>query len=116
VIFEKTLPFPRLAEEIQRSRLCVLPSLTEITPNFALECLKLEKPIILTKETGYYRKLKNELVFINPKDPKDVVEKIIFLLDDRNYMDYLERIKNISFNWNWGSVANKHLAIFKEMI
>jgi|GEM_PF-552228 len=39
-------------EIIAGAKLCVLPSLSEVSPNFALECISLARPILLTKENG----------------------------------------------------------------
>ena len=108
VFFESSLPQSELFEEIRRAYLCLLPSLTEITPNFALECLKLQKPILLTKETGYYEALKDNLIFIDPRNELDLEEKIIYLLDERNYFDYIEKIKRIPTQRSWEDVVKEY--------
>lgn len=99
---------PSLLKEIQQSYLCILPSLTEITPNFALECIKLQKPILLTKEVSYYRTFKDKLIFIDPKNEKDLEKKIIHLLDKDNYSNYIERIKKINTNRSWEDVIEEY--------
>ncbi|MFQ6049619.1 MAG: glycosyltransferase family 4 protein [Candidatus Paceibacterales bacterium] len=116
VIIEKPLSHSELLKEIQKSCLGILLSLTEISPNFALECIKLAKPILLTKETGIFEDFKDYLIFINPQDKKNIKEKIIYLLDEKNYQDYIERIKKISTNYSWNNVIKKHLSLFKEFV
>lgn len=116
VIIENPIPHQDLLKEIQKSYLCVLPSLTEVSPNFALECIKLQKPILLTKETEYYEVFKNLLIFINPKDEIDIEEKIIYLLDEKNYQNYIEKTKSIPTFYSWEDVIEKHVALFKELI
>ena len=108
IILNPPLSQQDLLAEIKRSYLCVLPSLTEITPNFALECLKLQKPILLTKETGYFEVFKNDLVFIDPENENDLVEKMIYLLDENNYLGYIEKIKKISTQRSWDDVVKEH--------
>ncbi len=98
----------KLFSEIKRSYLCILPSLTEITPNFALECLKLQKPILLTKETEYYEVLKDDLIFIDPQNEIDLEEKMIYLLDGGNYASYIEKIKKIPTQRSWEDVVQEH--------
>jgi glycosyltransferase involved in cell wall biosynthesis len=115
VILGNSLPSSELMKEILKSRFCVLPSFTELTPNFALECLKLKKPILLTKETSYYYKFRNVLVFIDPYSKDDIKRKIIYLLDEKNYSDYLDKIDSISFQWSWDSVGDRHIELFKEI-
>ncbi len=115
VIIEKPVSHRNLLNEIQKSYLCVLPSLTEISPNFALECLALRKPILLTKETGYYERFKENLIFLNPQNKKDMEEKILYLLDAENYQNYLGKIKKINITRDWRGVVAEHLAVFRNL-
>ncbi len=108
VVFQPSVSHQDLLEEIQRSYLCVLPSLTEITPNFALECLKLQKPILLTKESEYYETLKDDLIFIDPQNETDLEDKIVYLLDEKNYLNYVEKIKRIPTQRSWEDVVKEH--------
>lgn len=108
VVFSPAVSHRDLLEEIQQSYLCVLPSLTEITPNFALECLKLQKPILLTKETGYFEIFKDDLIFIDPKNEIDLAEKITYLLDEAHYSNYIEKIKAIATQRSWDDVVKEH--------
>ncbi|MFH1820677.1 MAG: glycosyltransferase family 4 protein [Candidatus Nealsonbacteria bacterium] len=114
VIISQTLSHEELLQEIQRCYLCILPSLTEITPNFALECIKLKKPILLTQETGLYEIFKDDLIFLDPKDEEDTEKKITRLLDIKNYQDYVEKINNIPTSYSWEDVIEKHISLFKK--
>ncbi|MDD5294457.1 MAG: GtrA family protein, partial [Patescibacteria group bacterium] len=81
VNFKKKLAWPELAKEILGSFLVLVPSITEISPNLVLECLKLGQPVLVTKECGFYGKYKEELIFIDPFSENDIKEKIIYLLN-----------------------------------
>ena len=113
VIIGKPLPHSELLKEIQKSRFCVLPSLSEITPNFALECIKLGKPILLTRETGLYEIFKEDLTFINPYDVNDIKNKIEFFLDDGNLEIYTQKISRIDKSRNWKDAIEEHAEILK---
>ena len=115
VVIKESLPHQELLKEIQKSYLCVLPSLTEISPNFALECIKLKKPILLTKETGIYEDFKDYLIFIDPRNQRELEEKISYLLDEKNYQLYLNKIKTISITQTWDKVVDKHIELFKRL-
>jgi len=115
IIIKDSLPHSELLKEIQKSYLCILPSLTEILPNFALECMKLRKPLLLTKETGIYDRFKNHLIFIDPQRPEDIEEKILHLLDEENYRNYIKKIEAIDISWNWQSIIKEHLTIFQNL-
>ncbi len=112
IIFSPPVSYQDLLKEIQKSYLCVLPSLTEISPNFALECLKLQKPILLTRETGYYEIFKENIIFIDPKDENDLSQKLLFLLDEKNYRDYLDKIRDIPVSCSWPEVVEKYIKLF----
>ena len=116
VIFQKPISHQELLKEIQNSYLSILPSLTEISPNFALECIKLQKPILLTKETGIYENFKDYLIFIDPRNKEDIGEKIFHLLDKKNYQNYIEKIKNIPTHYSWQDVVKQHISLLKELI
>ncbi|MCX6789764.1 MAG: glycosyltransferase family 4 protein [Candidatus Gribaldobacteria bacterium] len=62
--FIGVLSASELAKEITQAWLCVLPSLSEVSPNFALECLSLKKPLILTKYNGLAENIKNKLILM----------------------------------------------------
>jgi glycosyltransferase involved in cell wall biosynthesis len=106
----------QLLKEIQASYLSVLPSLTEVSPNFALECIKLRKPILLTKETGIYEDFKDYLIFVDPQNPKDLEQKLIYLLDEKNYKNYLAKIKTIPASWSWNDIIEEHISLFKTLL
>ena len=94
----------------------ILPSITDVSPNLALECLSLKKPIILTKETGLSADLTKELITVDPLSADDIREKMEFLLEPKNLADYENRLKNLSFKkWDWSEVALAHLHIFKDI-
>lgn len=114
IIIKDSLPHLELLKEIQKNYLCILPSLTEISPNFALECIKLRKPLLLTKETGIYDRFKNHLIFIDPQRSEDIEQKILYLLDEENYRNYIKIIKTIDVSWNWQNIIEEHLTIFKN--
>jgi len=116
VFFERSLPQSQLFEEIRKSYFCILPSLSEITPNFALECIAMGKPILLTRETGYYERFKDKLLFIDPKDVEDISGKIIHLCEEENYERYKNVIEELPLSFSWYDVAKEHQILFKELI
>lgn len=113
IIFEGPVSHDDLLEEIKKSRFCILPSLSEITPNFALECIKLEKPVLLTKETGFYDIFKDNLIFINPFDVEDIKNKIEFLLDDNNLQSCIKKISRIDKSRGWKTVIDENIKILE---
>ncbi|XOB41349.1 MAG: glycosyltransferase family 4 protein [Candidatus Nealsonbacteria bacterium] len=115
IVIEKSIPYSELLKEIVKSYVCILPSFTDISPNFILECIKLKKPVLLTKETEYYQEFKNSLIFLDPKDEKDIEEKITYLLDDINYQNYSVKIQNIPTTYSWNDIVEKHILLFQKI-
>jgi len=97
-------------------RFFVLPSLTEISPNLALECVGLAKPVVLTKENGLDGEITKHLLTIDPLSEEDIKKKIEYLLNDDNLSAYASRLKELNFLWReWSLVASEHLDIFKKI-
>ncbi len=116
ISFKKGLSHSHLLTVIGRAWLVALPSLSEVSPNLALEAIKIGKPILLTKETGFYQRFKNDLIFINPLSESDLANKIITLLDGNQYNLYQKRILSIDKNFSWPEAADQHIKLFKKIL
>lgn len=98
-----------ILQEIQGARFCVLPSLTEMSPNFALECIGARKPIILTKENGIAPPLESRgIVLINPKDESDILKALEQMLDQNWYDDALKSMEDARVHTSWDEVVARH--------
>lgn len=111
----ENLPYEDLIKKIQESYAIILPSLSEIGPNFILEAISANKPFIMTKETGLYEKLKNIGVFVDPLNKEDIKNKILFLADERNYNLYKEKIAGFNFIHSWEEIADEFLEVYKKL-
>ncbi|MDO8555224.1 MAG: glycosyltransferase family 4 protein [bacterium] len=104
-----------LLKKIQSCYAVILPSISDISPNFILAAIRCGKPAILTKETGLYEKLQDVAVFIDPFSREDIKKKILFLADDKNYEEYKKRVDNFNFQHSWQEIANEFLEIVKKI-
>lgn len=104
-----------LMERIRRCYAVILPSLSEVSPNFILDAIRADKPFILTKETGFQDKLGRAGIFIDPLNKEDIKNKILFLSDDNVYNEYKRKIANFKFNHSWKKIADEFLAIYKNI-
>jgi glycosyltransferase involved in cell wall biosynthesis len=104
-----------LMEKIRSCYAVILPSLSDVSPNFILDAIRADKPFISTKETGFYDKLKDIGVFIDPLDPKDIMDKILFLADDKNYNRHKNKIADFKFTHSWRQIAGELLDIYKNL-
>jgi len=106
-----------LMEIIAGCKFFVLPSISEISPNLALECLSINKPIIITKETGLKKELLDNLITVNPLSEEDIKEKIEYLLVSNNLNNYEKIINGMKIqDIRWNDIAYWHLNIFKKYL
>jgi glycosyltransferase involved in cell wall biosynthesis len=109
------MPYEKLLEEMKKSYAVILPSLSEVSPNFILDAISCHKPFIMTKESGYYETLKSIGLFINPLDGEDIKNKILFLADDKNYLEYKNKIINFNYKHTWADIAGEFINIYKNL-
>jgi len=111
----QNMSYGKLLDEIKKSYAVILPSLSEVSPNFILDAISCHKPFIMTKESGYYEKLKFVGLFIDPQDEEDIKNKILFLADDKNYLEYKNKVINFSFKHTWNEIAAEFINIYKNL-
>lgn len=109
------ISWTELMKKIQNCYAVILPSLSDISPNFIIDAISLNKPFILTKETGLYEKLKDIGIFVNPPDKEDIKNKILFLAEEKNYNEYKNRIADFNFTHSWQEIADEFIGIYKKL-
>jgi glycosyltransferase involved in cell wall biosynthesis len=105
-----------LLDRISKCRFIIIPSVTEISPNLALECLSMGKPLLLTKEVGIEQAVLNKVITFDPFSEDDIKSKFTLLLNDDDLFAYkkdLEAHRVLSRDWQ--AVAEEHLEIFKRL-
>lgn len=111
---DATKPFEKFMDKVAHCYAVILVSLGDISPNLILDAIRHNKPFILTKETGFYDKLKDIGLFVDPENVDDIAGKILFLTDKKNYEQYCKKIESFNFTHTWGQVAEEFLAIYKK--
>jgi len=109
------LTHEQLLEKMRSCYAVILPSLSDIGPNFILDAMALNRPFILTEATGFYDDLKDVGMFINPKKEDDITEKILMMSQDDVYKKYKERVRSFNKINSWADVANDFLSIYKKI-
>lgn len=101
-----------LKERINSSYFCILPSLSEVSPNFALHCLSLNKPVILTEETGLKEQFPG-LMYADPKKEDSFFTATLRLLDKNVYDNYQKFISDIHYQKTWQDLAGEYLKLLQ---
>ena len=104
----KQAPYEEFLEKIRGSYAVILVSLGDISPNMILDAIRLGKPFILTRETGLYDKLKDIGIFVNPLEENDIIEKILWLAEEKNYAIAEKKIQNFNFMHSWEEIAHEY--------
>lgn len=104
-----------LAQKIKNSYAIILPSLSEISPNFILEAIKYNKPFIVTRENGLMNRIEELGIFIDPLDEEDIKSKILYLAEENNYKLAREKNKNFNFTHSWQEIAKEFICLFQKI-
>jgi glycosyltransferase involved in cell wall biosynthesis len=94
ISIEPKIGQPLLFDRLSKSYLLVLPSLSEMNPNIALEALGRRKPVLLTKENGLSGDIRKYFKLIDPTSIKEIKESIEYFLNQENYDEYVGSINN----------------------
>ena len=113
--FKKNLSYEKLLEKIKNSYALILVSLSEVSPNFILDGIRFGKPFILTKETGFYDKLKDVGIFVDPLNVQEIKEKILFLAKEENYKIYQKKIAEFNFVHTFEDIAKEIIEIVEKI-
>lgn len=92
----------------------VLPSLTEISPNAALEARAAGLPVLLTEETGFSRALSDGTVLRRLATPAEVTVALRDVKD--NYEQLAERAAGKPPARGWDTVCEEHLTLFRSLL
>ncbi len=109
------LSYNDLLEEIKKSYAVILPSISDVYPNFILDAVSLGKPFIMTRETGQLDRFGDIGIFVDPLDKESIKQKILFLLDNNNYEEYKNRVAQFDYSHSWEQIAEEFLDIYHNI-
>jgi len=89
--------------------LLVLPSLTEISPNAALEARSNGLPVLLTEETGLSESLKRDMIVKPLRTPEQIATAVHEISDSYPMSTSAPEARP------WSIVAQKHLDLFRSL-
>lgn len=93
--------------------LLVLPSVTEISPNVALEARVVGLPVLLTRETGLSEKLSSGMLLRDLSTPDAIIQTVIDV--QRNYAAIAHSAAAAIPKRSWRDVAEEHLTLFHAL-
>ena len=111
------IPNDLLPTYYAKADVVVLPSRYDLFGMVAIEALACGRPVIVSKYAGVSKLIKDSFGLIaDPKNPKDLAEKINYLLKNRELALKMgqEGRKYILKNFTWKKLAEKLLDIYKR--
>ena len=106
-------------ELLERMKSCyavILPSLTEISPNYILDALRFKKPFIMDKYSGFAEWLAPYGALVDPLDERDITRAIDELATEEGYARACKRAGQFSFVRTYAQVADDFLALIKASL
>jgi len=107
--------YDSFVEKIHRAYAVILVSLGDISPNMIFDAVKVGTPFILTKETGIAGRVGDLAVFADPKDKKDIVEKIVWMADPHNRTMQAAKVRQFSFVHTWENIGSEIIAVLNKV-
>ncbi len=92
-----------------------IPSLSEVSPNTALDAIRFGKPIILTKECGYAERFGAAAVLVDPLSEVSIRSAIELLSSSVAYAEAARAAEAISCTRNFEEVALEIRGIIKDI-
>lgn len=100
-----------LVEKIKTAYVLLLPSLTDISPNFILEGVSYGKPFVMTSETGVRERLHGLGIFIDPQNKTELVHAILDMTDPEIYEQYRKRIREFPIVRTYADIADEFIGL-----
>jgi glycosyltransferase involved in cell wall biosynthesis len=109
----KNIPREELAIRMRTARALVVPSLSEVSPNMAMEALAMGLPVILTSDCGTKDRFGDAVTWVDPKDPRGIADTLCSFMDEKVYADAQRRARAFAFTRTYGDVAPEYLDLIK---
>lgn len=107
--------YDSFVEKIRRSYAVILVSLGDISPNMILDAVKCGTPFIVTTENGITHRIKDAALFVDPKNRKDIVDRIVWLADPKNRALQAEKVRQLAFTHSWKEIAEEIVGVWESL-
>ncbi len=113
---EGQVPQHVLFERIRAGYCLILPSLTDISPNYILDGLRAGKPFVMTKYSEYAETYSDCGLFVDPLDVNDIAEKVAQMCDEKTYAEFVRKIAERPLTRSYSELADDFIALAKTVI
>jgi hypothetical protein len=100
-------------DKIAHSYAVIMATLGDVSPNIILDAIRADKPFILTRETGFYDKLKDVALWVDPESSDDISTKIAMLCDPVIYETYQRKVAQFMFTHSWEEISSEIIRMYR---
>ena len=108
-------PYKEFMDKLAHAYAVILVSLGDISPNLILDAIRYNKPFIITEENGLMDRIRDIAIIVNPKNPSDIKNKVLWLYEKDNYDNQVKKIKNFNFLHTWKEITDEIIDIWKTI-
>lgn len=112
---EGQVPHDELIARMSSCYAVILPSVSEISPNYILDALRCVKPFILTKECGYAEKLGPYGRLVDPLDEYDIAQAFEELATTEGYAKACEKVVQFNEVRPYAAVADDFISLLESL-
>ncbi|MBP9701592.1 MAG: glycosyltransferase family 4 protein [Candidatus Pacebacteria bacterium] len=108
-VVTKQMTYEEMMRAMSDCYAVILVSLGDVSPNMILDAIARNKPFILTKENGLTERIKDCAIFVDPKNPIEIEEKVNWLIN--NYDAQKKKVEAFTFTHSWEEIAQEFLKL-----
>jgi len=110
VLDTREVPHSEQLNRLAASYAVIIPSISEVGSNLAIEAVSVGRPFIMTEDTGTKERLAGCGLFVDTRSEKAMAEKIESLLDPAVSTRLHQEISAFSFTRSWEDIAKEIIA------
>ncbi|RJQ34709.1 glycosyltransferase family 1 protein [Candidatus Parcubacteria bacterium] len=114
IIEEGILPKAELLSRMRSCYAVILPSVTEVSPNYILDALRFRKPFIMDKYSGLAPWLAPYGILVDPLDEDDIANALARLAESEGYEEAKKKAAAFSFTQTYDDVAKDFLGLIER--
>ena len=106
--------YDSFVEKIRHAYAVILVSIGDISPNMIYDAIGTGTPFIVTREMGITNRIKDAVVFVDPLNKKDIVDKIVWMADPKNRAMQAKKVQAINFVHTWEQIGNEIIVAWNK--
>ncbi len=110
VLDTERLPHAQQLERLSKAYAVIIPSISEVGSNTAIEAVSRGRPFIITADTGTGERLDECGLFVDTRSEKALEHALEEILNPVTYHALLEGIRRFNFTHTWDEMAEEILA------